>query len=206
MLYGRAWGESPAATLQTLPWEDGETMHCPQCGQQQVSDEVRFCSRCGLSLAAVARLIEGGGHLAEFDEGEGRVLSKRQRGVRKGMIIMAGGLGFCGLAGLLTAMKEDLFVLMPVGLLVFIVGLMRMLYGMLLEEDAPRATTAKAAAATKARPALEGSGARADAQLPPARGFSAADLARPRHKTAEMSAPPSVTESTTRLLENEERQ
>ena len=180
-------------------------MHCPQCGQQQVSDEVRYCSRCGLSLAAVARLIEGGGHLAEFGEGEGRVLSQRQRGVRKGMIIMAGGLGFCGLAGLLTAMKDDFFVLLPVGLLIFIIGLMRMLYGMLLEDDAPRPTTARGAAATKTPPALEGARAHG-AGLPPARGFSAADLARPRHKTAEMSTPPSVTESTTRLLEKEERQ
>ena len=192
------------ATQQTLPREDGETMHCPQCGQQQVSDEVRFCSRCGLSLAAVARLIEGGGHLAELGEGEGRGLSERQRGMRKGMIYMAGGLGFCGLAGLLTAIKEDFFVLLPVGLLIFIVGLMRMLYGMLLEDDAPRATTDKAAAA-KTPPALEGSRARADAALPPARGFSAADLPRRRAETAEMSTPPSVAESTTRLLENEER-
>jgi hypothetical protein len=181
-------------------------MFCPKCSQQQVSDEVRFCSRCGLSLAAVARLVEGGGHLAELGEGEGRGLTKRQRGMRKGMIVMAGGLGFCGLAALLTAMKEDLFVLMPVGLLVFILGLMRLLYGALLEDDAPRATAGKDAGATQARPALEGATARADAGLPPARGFSAADLARPRQQTAEMSTPSSVTEGTTRLLENEERQ
>lgn len=28
-------------------------MYCPKCGQQQVSEEVRFCSRCGFTLASV---------------------------------------------------------------------------------------------------------------------------------------------------------
>src|SRR4051812_32240720 len=35
-------------------------MYCPRCGQQQISDEVRFCSRCGLSLASVPVLLAGG--------------------------------------------------------------------------------------------------------------------------------------------------
>jgi hypothetical protein len=181
-------------------------MHCPQCGQQQVSDEVRFCSRCGLALAAVARLINGGGHLAEPGEGEGRGLSKRQRGVRKGLIVMAGSLVSCALAGLITAMDDDFFPLLLLAAFAFILGLMRMLYGMLLEEDTPRAKAGRKVGATKSRPALEGAWARDGGELPPARGFSAADLARPRQQTAEMSAPSSVTEGTTRLLENEERQ
>jgi hypothetical protein len=29
-------------------------MFCPQCGHQQVSDDTRFCSRCGLSLSLAA--------------------------------------------------------------------------------------------------------------------------------------------------------
>jgi len=32
-------------------------MHCPKCGQQQVSDEMRFCSRCGFALGIVTELI-----------------------------------------------------------------------------------------------------------------------------------------------------
>jgi ribosomal protein L37E len=34
-------------------------MYCPKCSQQQVSEEVRFCSRCGFSLSAVRELIAG---------------------------------------------------------------------------------------------------------------------------------------------------
>jgi hypothetical protein len=32
-------------------------MFCPQCAHQQVSDETRFCSRCGLSLGLVTDLL-----------------------------------------------------------------------------------------------------------------------------------------------------
>lgn len=38
-------------------------IHCPKCGQQQVSEEVRFCSRCGFKLGLVRALLadDGGG-------------------------------------------------------------------------------------------------------------------------------------------------
>ena len=35
-------------------------MFCPSCGQQQVSDEMRFCSRCGLALSGLAEWLAGG--------------------------------------------------------------------------------------------------------------------------------------------------
>src|SRR5215216_1228543 len=34
-------------------------MYCPNCGQQQVSDEMRFCSRCGLALSGLAEWLAG---------------------------------------------------------------------------------------------------------------------------------------------------
>ena len=32
-------------------------MFCPRCGHQQVSNEMRFCSRCGLTLGLVTDLV-----------------------------------------------------------------------------------------------------------------------------------------------------
>ena len=32
-------------------------MFCPRCGHEQVSDETRFCSRCGLPLGLVTGLV-----------------------------------------------------------------------------------------------------------------------------------------------------
>jgi hypothetical protein len=31
-------------------------MHCPRCGQQQISDQTKFCSRCGFQLGLVSEL------------------------------------------------------------------------------------------------------------------------------------------------------
>src|SRR5689334_7647741 len=42
-------------------------MYCPNCGQQQVSDEMRFCSRCGLALTGLAEWL-GGGMLVRREE------------------------------------------------------------------------------------------------------------------------------------------
>jgi zinc-ribbon domain len=32
-------------------------MHCPQCGEQIISDEMRFCKHCGLGLDGVKELL-----------------------------------------------------------------------------------------------------------------------------------------------------
>src|SRR5688500_5525099 len=45
-----------------------QQMHCPRCGQQQVSSETKFCSRCGFQLAIVSELILHGGTLPQLAE------------------------------------------------------------------------------------------------------------------------------------------
>jgi hypothetical protein len=43
-------------------------MHCPSCGQQQISNETKFCSRCGLPLGVVAEVVTYGGYLPQLTE------------------------------------------------------------------------------------------------------------------------------------------
>ena len=43
-------------------------MHCPRCGQQQVSNDTKFCSRCGFQLGLVAELLNHGGFLPQLAE------------------------------------------------------------------------------------------------------------------------------------------
>lgn len=55
-------------------------MHCPKCGQQQISEETRFCSRCGFQLGLVAKLLENGGflpQLAEIYKGKSTFFSRK---------------------------------------------------------------------------------------------------------------------------------
>jgi hypothetical protein len=41
-------------------------MHCPGCGQQQISNETKFCSRCGLPLSIVSEVLVHGGYLPQL--------------------------------------------------------------------------------------------------------------------------------------------
>ena len=43
-------------------------MHCPRCGQQQISEQTKFCSRCGFQLGLVSELLANGGFLPQLAE------------------------------------------------------------------------------------------------------------------------------------------
>ena len=186
-------------------------MFCPRCGQQQASEEVRFCSRCGLQLDALAEFVESGGRLASRDASEDLpALTPRQRGTRMGLLILVAGLIFGVLAVILTAFKEDFFPFLILAAFILTIGVMRMLYGMLLEDDSARKKAARRSARDEKREAARekkrmkpaGADARGK-QLPPQRSVPASAFTNKGGPTGEMSAPPSVTESTTRLFEEE---
>lgn len=41
-------------------------MHCPRCGQKQVSTDIKFCSRCGFPLGLVSEILSHGGFLPQL--------------------------------------------------------------------------------------------------------------------------------------------
>ena len=43
-------------------------MFCPRCSQEQVSEEIKFCSRCGFPLGLVSELLAHGGFLPQLAE------------------------------------------------------------------------------------------------------------------------------------------
>ncbi|HYJ45251.1 MAG TPA: hypothetical protein VEV81_01470, partial [Pyrinomonadaceae bacterium] len=120
-----------------------------------------------------------------------------QRGTRKGLMIVAGGLLFFVIVAILSTFKDDFLPVLLLAGLIITVGVMRMLYGLLLEEHAPAKKSLKRPAAA---PAHEDTRA---AELPPARTIPASAYARPGAQTSDMAAPPSITESTTRLLDED---
>jgi hypothetical protein len=182
-------------------------MYCPRCSQQ-ASDEVRFCSRCGLPLDAVTELVERGGIVNESGVGadiEAGTLTPRQRGTRKGLLLLAAGLIFGFIAAMLTAFKEDFFPFLIIAGFLLTGGVMRALYGLLLEDDSARRKAAKKglkASGDKASGKLKSANSRAP-ELPPARTVPASLYTNGRGDTSDMAAPPSVTESTTQLLEED---
>ncbi len=169
-------------------------MFCPKCGQQS-SDEVRFCPRCGLQLDGLAAYVASNGQTpAGATVPRAPVMTARRRGMRRGAKLMF----FCAVlfpVAALLAIEGDapgpLLLVLTGGL----AGLLWLVFSWLFNDnvvpvgkDAARRDLAAAAD----RPALGAP------QFTPAPFFN-----QQRANTAEIYQPPSVTENTTRLLDND---
>src|SRR6185295_8935378 len=78
-------------------------MYCPKCGQQQISDEMRFCSRCGLALSGLAEWLAGG--LLVRPTEESHVPSRRRKTIRRAVKLM-----------FFSAVIFPLFLMMSIGI------------------------------------------------------------------------------------------
>jgi hypothetical protein len=169
-------------------------MFCPRCGQQQVSEEVRFCPRCGLSLASVPALLAS--EAVADDKGSARkgILSWKRAGVRRGAKLMFfGAVLFPIFLGLSIAFDSPGPLVVP--FTVFLAGLAWMLYFVLFGEETPRAGGAEVR--------KEFRDSRTAQALPPSTFVPASGFGARRADTADMARPPSVTEQTTRLLDED---
>lgn len=181
-------------------------MHCPQCGQEQVSESLRFCSRCGFPLEAVIQVLASGGMLPFHPSFEGsHEPSPRRKGVRQGAALFLAGAVLVPILGVLNGFTHGpsfLDILVPLAAIIFFVGgLMRMLYAAVFEEGA-RARPIMGTSYVPPSSAQLNAPAR-NVALPPAPPNRATSW-RPRPRTAEVLQPPSITENTTRLLDKDE--
>ena len=189
-------------------------MFCPKCSQTQVSDDVRFCSRCGLPLEAVTLVVANGGMLpAQLQPPGVEVLpppSPRLRGVRQGGKLMLLGVLVVPLLVLLVeSLRAPEEPAIAAAVIFFLGGIVRMLYALLFQDGSLRRPKPLAQAApvyTPPQQFADRSWARPDSALPPAREAVTADFYTPPRVTATeaLRQPPSVAEGTTRLLDKEQ--
>lgn len=192
-------------------------MHCPKCGQQQLSEEVRFCSRCGFPLEGVSRLVAAGGALPATAPPSPAVLTTaqaeltaKQRGTRQGAKIVFWSVVLVPIFITLSSVFDSPGPLAPPFIL-FLAGLVRILYARLFGEDLafidrlPRGGRRgrKVAPVTETAAGQDGGAGAARGALPASQRAPFADPFPPRMQTAEMVYPPaSVTEQTTQLLDD----
>jgi hypothetical protein len=168
-------------------------MYCPRCSQEQASDELRFCSKCGLPLTEVTGVLARGGVPAETQETKPPRSAARRWSLR---LFMA-ALAFFVLA-IFSAAAEDAAV--PIfGLLTFasfVIGSCVLIYSWIKGRMRGRSQSAQLGQQTSRVEAPQ-RGALAPAYAPP--------IAMPREgvDTGKVAEPPSVTEHTTRHLEEE---
>ena len=168
-------------------------MYCPKCSQQQASEQARFCSRCGFRMDAVAELLAADGVLEQNESGpRWKKISLRKAGLRLWALMMVFMIGITPLM-LATGNKPDVMVTFALTAGIFFAGIFWMLYFRLFErEELPPRKTKQPREAVAPRKAA----------LSPMPQTVTAGAASQRVNTADMLQPPSVTESTTNLLES----
>lgn len=171
-------------------------MFCPQCGQQQPSEDVRFCPKCGLSLLPHASLLAGHDSAAAAARAprppqESDAPSARRAAMRRGakliffsVVLFPIFFGFC----FLVDGPGPLFV----PLTLFLTGLVWLVYARLFGEELIHVNSRKDLGPGAGHPALDAP------RFTPAPLFN-----QQRANTAEIYQPPSVTENTTRLLDKD---
>lgn len=177
-------------------------MHCPHCGQQQMSEVIRFCSRCGFPLEGTIQLLANGGNLPIYATDLARPEeSARKKGVKQGgMMVLLAIVLVPALAVLWHWTDINLFGFLCAlsAVVLFIGGPLRMLFAAIFEEGAQYHRPAMSYA-PPINPAQLGHQVRPSA-LPPPQPAKPVSNWRPSSVTGEVVRPPSVTENTTRLL------
>lgn len=179
----------------------GATMFCPQCGQQQISAETRFCSRCGLPLNVVADVVAHGGTLPQLEQiyQKGK-FRNRSTGLKFGLA------WFLILTFLLTPILAvlDLDDAVPlVAILGFIGGILIMVFSLMFLERKPKEINHQ-------MPGTNPNFLRGNIgknALPPQQTYPVTDYVQPQAgswRSTEDLQPTSVTEETTKLLKDEE--
>ncbi len=167
-------------------------MFCPKCSQEQISDNIRYCSRCGFPLNIVVELLAHDGTLArEMKDKQQQWLSRRQRGAHQGKVLMLTSLAVTLISALFSIfLKPELFIPLT-GIILLLCGVLRIFFAYVLERDErmqkPGAEPAQLSAADRD-------------YLSPAMSVSATGFGKRDVNTAELVAPPSVIEHTTKLL------
>ena len=171
-------------------------MFCPKCSQHS-SDEVRFCPKCGLSLAGLPAYVAGNEFAPARPPDTSQIAEQTAKRIstRRGAKLMFFSVVlfplFFGICFLIDG-PAPLFV----PLTVFLAGFVMLVYAHLFGEDILPGRVADARNkdlyAAGERPALGAP------QFTPASLFN-----QQRAHTAEIVQPSSVTENTTKLLDND---
>lgn len=181
-------------------------MHCPRCGQEQTSADIKFCSRCGFQLDIVADLLANGGYLpqlAALDAGKMGLFTRRN-----GVIFSV--FWFIFFLFIMTPIGgiADIEELAAISAILGVFGGLMLLIASLVLLKKPVSTPKYVNPALFKQPdTLYGN--HAQQALPPQQSQPASVYNAPQGSwkapdTGELAVPGSITEGTTKLLSREE--
>lgn len=180
-------------------------MYCPRCGQQQISDETKFCSRCGFQMGLVSQLLAHGGflpELAELYQGRSSWFTRKNGVILSFLWFIAFVMmipAFFGIADF----EEGAAVSAVFGVFS---SLMILIVSLAFLKKAPKVNYLEA---HDVKPPAALYGTQAQGTLPPQQTHPVTDYVAPQGTwrtpdTGEFARPGSVTEGTTKLLQKDE--
>lgn len=114
-------------------------MYCPKCAQERISDQTKFCARCGYLLTGTAVLLENDGEIpgsSKSDEPKPR--SARNRGIKQGIFIfLLTFLVFPVLAVIESSYNDYFNVTLVTTAVLGVGGLLRIAYAVMFESAVP---------------------------------------------------------------------
>ena len=172
-------------------------MHCPRCGEQQSSNEIRFCRKCGLAMDDVKEILAPEGFAAKKPK-----KSTTGSAVRQGLGLVLFGFVLVALLAILRDLNLVPQVFVKIAALVFCVGgAIRMAYPYAFGKDVSSKTENTLLENDEGH-RLEGN-ISTNKLLPQAQFYPPINSVIENYDTAEILSPPSVTEDSTRLLKNQ---
>ncbi|HEX9961972.1 MAG TPA: zinc ribbon domain-containing protein [Pyrinomonadaceae bacterium] len=182
-------------------------MHCPVCGQRQISEDTRFCSKCGFLLTGVAELIFNGGALPQaLEPVKSKKDSPRRKGLKQGLFVFLLSFLVVPLIAILTIAVDarEPFMVAIAAILLTVGGLLRMAYALMFESNEPYGGATLEENALNAAQNFFGKNKSA-AALPPQQSIPTSSYVPPTagnwRDTNDLNATHSVTENTTKFLD-----
>lgn len=184
-------------------------MFCPRCGQEQVNNETRFCSRCGFLMTGVSEIIANDGLIPEkYVNINDAKNSPKKRGIKQGTMLFLSGILIVPLLGIIFVgiMDFEGYIVGIAALLTFLGGILRILYALLLESGNPNDNTLEENVLATSQKFLNKQ--KNKKSLPPEQSIPASAYVPPTagnwRDTSDLE-PSSVTENTTKLLEKNQK-
>lgn len=179
-------------------------VYCPRCSQEQISNETRFCSRCGFLMTGIAEIVFQGGVPQQLEPNTEKKVSPRRRGFKQGAGMFLLGI----LIVPIMAIFQELFrfpdeIVALFAVIFFLGGILRMIYA-LFESSNPADKTLEENAFQTAQKLLN-KNPQTNA-LPPSQSVPASSYVPPMQgswRDTNDLTPTSVSESTTKLLKDE---
>ncbi len=181
-------------------------MFCPRCGQQQVNEEIRFCSRCGFLMHGMLDVIAKGGLSQEITiQSDSNAISPKKQGVKQGGLMMLSSFILVPIIALLTAIfNTDGIIVALTAIITFWGGFLRILYALIFQSGIP--TTNHETLVESVTHTLTGN-PQGQRTLPPQQSVPIQTSYQPPsgnwRETNDLQ-PNSVIEETTRTLNNKE--